>query len=113
MRLLLPLLALLTLILGSGFGAEEKKPPAKMTFESKMGNVTFDHAAHIRREKNECKNCHPSVFKQDAKAPLNFKPAMHKPAENAHISCGFCHAIGRKAFPSAGNCAKCHLKAAS
>ena len=72
-----------------------------------------DHAAHAKREKNDCKVCHPGLFQQSAKAPLNFKAGMHKPAEAKKISCGNCHHPGGKAFETKGNCAKCHVKAAA
>ena len=95
-----------------GVLAQEKKPPLKLVFEAKMGNVTFDHAAHVKREKSDCKVCHDKLFPQE-KAPLNFKAGMHKPAEAAHTSCGACHAPGGAAFETKGNCNKCHVKAAA
>jgi c(7)-type cytochrome triheme protein len=93
--------------------AQEKKAPAKLTFEAKTGNVVYDHAAHAKREKNDCKVCHDAIFQQSAKAPLNFKAGMHKPAEAAKKSCGTCHNAGGKAFSTVGNCtnSKCHVKA--
>jgi c(7)-type cytochrome triheme protein len=96
-----------------GVLAQEKKPPLKLVFEAKMGNVTFDHAAHVKREKNDCKVCHDKLFKQDKAAPLNFKAGMHKPAEAAKTACGACHTPGGAAFETKGNCNKCHVKAAA
>lgn len=93
--------------------AQEKKPAAKMTFTAKTGNVAYDHAAHAKREKNDCKVCHDKLFPQDVKAPLKFKEKMHKPAETAKASCGACHHAGGTAFESKGNCNKCHIKAAA
>ena len=90
--------------------AEDKKPPAELKFTAKNGDVAFDHAAHIKREKNDCKACHDKLFQQSAKAPLNFKTGMHKPAEVAKTSCGFCHHAGGAAFETKGNCGKCHVK---
>jgi c(7)-type cytochrome triheme protein len=95
-----------------GVLAQEKKPPLKLVFEAKVGNVTFDHAAHVKREKNDCKVCHDKLFPQE-KAPLNFKAGMHKPAEAGHTSCGACHTPGGAAFETKGNCNKCHVKAAA
>jgi c(7)-type cytochrome triheme protein len=89
--------------LGLGFAAADKKPPAKLTFEAKTGNVVYDHAAHSKREKEDCKVCHDALWPQ-AKGPLNFKAGMHKPAEAKKKSCGFCHHAGGKAFASVGNC---------
>jgi c(7)-type cytochrome triheme protein len=100
----------------TGSLAQEKKaatPPSKLVFAAKNGNVTYDHAAHAKREKNDCAVCHPGEFAQDAKAPLNWKANMHKTAEAAKKSCGLCHRAGGKAFETKGNCTtKCHVKAA-
>jgi c(7)-type cytochrome triheme protein len=111
MRFIISLLSLVFLF-GLGLAAQEKKAPAKLTFEAKTGNVPYDHAAHAKREKNDCKVCHDAVWPQNAKAPLNFKAGMHKPAEAAKKSCGLCHHPGGKAFGTVGNCAnsKCHIK---
>ncbi len=89
---------------------QEKKPPQTLVFMAKNGNVTFNHAAHIMRAKGDCKTCHPGLFPQDAKAPLNFKPNLHKTAETNMTSCGSCHRPGGMAFETKGNCAKCHMK---
>ena len=86
------------------------KPPEKLVFETKMGNVTYQHAKHLERAKGDCSVCHPKLFEQSAKAPLNFKAGMHQPAEANKTSCGACHVAGGAAFATAGNCAKCHVK---
>lgn len=88
------------------------KPPAKLVFEAKTGNVTFDHASHLKHAsiKNDCAACHPKIFPQK-KDPLNFKAAMHKTAETNKTSCGACHTTGGTSFASKGNCTKCHVKA--
>ena len=83
--------------------------PDKLVFESKMGNVTFDHAKHGEREKGECTTCHDKLFPQ-SREPLNFKTGMHKPAEAKKESCGGCHHDGGKAFATKGNCNNCHVK---
>jgi len=93
-----------------GVLAQQKKPPATLVFEAKTGNVTFDHAAHVKRATGNCKVCHDALWPQEKAAPLNFKPAMHKTAEANHTSCGFCHTPGGKAFETKGNCMKCHVK---
>jgi len=105
---------LLAVGLGGAFGLvaqdTKKTPPTKLTFVTKNGPVTFDHAAHLSREKGDCKVCHESLFKQDSKAPLNYKAGLHKTAEMDKTSCGSCHHAGGAAFESKGNCAKCHMK---
>ena len=108
------LLALYILsVAARGVLAQEKKPLQKLIFEAKNGNITFDHAAHVKREKGDCKACHDKLFKPEKGAPLNFKAGMHKPAEAAKTSCGACHTAGGEAFETKGNCAKCHVKAAA
>jgi len=89
---------------------QDKKAPDKIVFEAKTGKVTFDHAKHAERVKNDCKACHDGLFPQ-SKAPLNFKAAMHKTAESSKTSCAGCHVAGGKSFESKSNCAKCHVKA--
>lgn len=86
-----------------------QKPPEKLVFPTKMGNVTFNHAAHVTREKGNCMACHDKLFPQ-SNAPLNFKANMHKTAEDSKTSCGACHVAGGAAFEVKGNCAKCHVK---
>jgi c(7)-type cytochrome triheme protein len=111
MRFLLALCIVSAWIVGGlTVAAQEKKAPATLTFQAKNGNVTFNHAAHVKREKNDCKVCHDALFQQSAAAPLNFKAGMHKPAETKHTSCGFCHHPEGKAFATGGNCVKCHVK---
>lgn len=109
MRLLITILVFIGLA-GGLILAQDKKAPDKLVFASKMGNVTFDHAAHVKRANNDCKACHVKLFEESAKAPLNFKAAVHKTAETAQTSCGACHHPAGAAFESKGNCNKCHVK---
>jgi c(7)-type cytochrome triheme protein len=106
MRNLLLVCALILCVLGV---SSAQKPPEKVTFQSKMGAVTFDHAAHLKRANNDCKTCHDKLFPQ-SEAAINFKAGMHKPAESAKTSCGACHNPGGAAFASASNCKICHVK---
>lgn len=92
------------------FAQDGKKPPTSLVFSTKNGNVTFDHAAHLKRAKNDCTTCHTKLFQQDSTAPLNFKANLHKTAEANQTSCGFCHHAGGVSFETKGNCAKCHVK---
>jgi c(7)-type cytochrome triheme protein len=86
-----------------------QKAPDQIVFPSKMGSVTFNHAAHSKRANEDCKTCHDKLFTQ-SKAPLNYKGAMHKTAEAAKTSCAGCHNPGGAAFETKGNCNKCHVK---
>ena len=92
-------------------GLAAEKPPQTIVFETKMGNVTFQHAKHIERAKNDCTTCHPKLFTQ-SRAPINYKGGMHKTAEANKTACGACHVAGGPAFSTAGNCSnsKCHVK---
>ncbi len=89
-------------------------PPAKLTIKAKNGNVIFDHTAHNKREKDNCKACHPKLFPQSAAKPVGFK-APHKAREDKKLSCGFCHRAGGTAFETKGNCTngKCHARPAA
>lgn len=108
MRYLTGVLATLIVAAVMGFAAG---PPEKITFNAKPGNVTFNHAEHVKAAKNDCKACHDKLFKQSSTEPINFKAGMHKPAETAKTSCGGCHNADGPGFKTAGNCAKCHVKA--
>ncbi len=110
MRTLLSVLIAASILWGVAGVAQEKKAPEKLVFKATMGNVTFLHAKHVEREKNDCKVCHPVLFQQSATAPLNWKGNMHKTAEAKKASCGFCHRPGGPAFAVTGNCTKCHVK---
>ncbi len=106
---------LLTSVLGlTAMLAQPKTPPSKLVLAAKNGNVTFDHAGHVKRAKNDCAVCHPTLFAQDSKSPLGFKPP-HKSLEDKKASCGSCHRVGGVAFGTLGNCAngKCHVRAAA
>ena len=107
--------AFLISILGMiGLLAQTKKPPAKLVLPAKNGNVIFDHSAHLKRAKNDCKLCHPALFAQDTKAAVGFKPP-HKTEEDKMASCGSCHRAGGTAFETKANCTngKCHVKVLS
>jgi c(7)-type cytochrome triheme protein len=101
-------LAVWTMLGFSALTAQE--PSEKLVFKSKMGNITFLHQAHAKREKGDCKVCHDKLFQQSATAPLNYRAGIHKVAEAKKLSCGACHVAGGKSFESKGNCAKCHVK---
>lgn len=94
------------LTLGTVQGADE---PKTIVYESKLGDVTFDHAKHSERVKADCTACHEKLFPQ-SRAPLNYGAGMHKPAEAKKTSCAGCHHAGGTAFESKGNCNTCHQK---
>jgi len=72
-------------------------------WNSSMGKVVFkgdDHAGKGLK----CNECHSKIFKMK-KGSTQMKMADI----NAGKYCGECH-NGKKAFKTAGNCAKCHKK---
>lgn len=87
----------------------QTKTPDKIVFEAKTGNVTYDHAAHAKRLKEKCTECHDAVFPK-SRAPIAYKAAMHKAAEKEKKACAHCHVAGGTAFESKGNCKSCHVK---
>ena len=100
----------LALTIAASFNAlVAQKVPERIIFASKMGNVTFDHTAHVKAANNNCAACHDKLFAQ-SNAPINYRAAMHKTAEAAKTSCGGCHNPAGPAFETKGNCAKCHVK---
>lgn len=113
MRKLFFLVPMLMGLMGIAIPAQEKKPPEKLTFKAATGNVTFNHAQHVKAAKNTCTTCHDKLWPQSATAPLKYKGTMHKTAETGHTSCGFCHHTGGASFEAKGNCNKCHVKAAA
>jgi c(7)-type cytochrome triheme protein len=110
MRVLFALLFALAWMTLTTSQAQEKKPPEKLVFETKMGNVTFDHAKHVERAKKDCSTCHEKLFKQSKAAPLGYKEKMHQVAEANKTACAHCHVAGGAAFASKGKCNTCHVK---
>ncbi len=86
-----------TLVCGATLAGGDKRPPGKLMFSSKAGRVTFNHAAHLKREKGDCTPCHDKLWPQSAKAPLK-----------SSDGCRTCHKAGGVSFEMPGNCNKCH-----
>ncbi len=76
--------------------AQGQKAPAKIVLRAKNGNVKFNHAAHMKREKQQCGTCHPKLA---PRSRARIKSAA---------ACAPCHSAGGSAFQMKGNCAKCH-----
>ncbi|MCP5115077.1 MAG: hypothetical protein GY953_29960 [bacterium] len=100
---------LICLLMVVVLGALAADAPDMIVFESKMGNVTFDHAKHVAHAEQNCETCHDKLFPQ-SREPINFKKGMHKPAEDAKSACAGCHHAGGPSFETKGNCKKCHVK---
>ena len=94
-------------------------PPTKVTFEAKLGKVTFDHAAHTKKlgpkkcnvchhtakidgsNAAKCSSCHQkAASEKDGKKVPKLKDAMHK-------TCKDCH---KKEKKGPTKCKECHKK---
>jgi c(7)-type cytochrome triheme protein len=97
MRAPIWLRAIAAVVCGLMVAADEAQPAGKLLFPSKAGDVTFDHVAHLKREKGECTSCHETPWSKSTKDPL-------KSSEG----CKACHKAGGKSFEMPGNCVRCH-----
>jgi c(7)-type cytochrome triheme protein len=97
MRYVIAFFLAISLVSGTAAAAKEKKPPARLVFPSKAGNVTFNHAAHLKREKGDCTKCHDKLWPQSAKIPVK-----------SSDGCKACHHAQGESFEMKGNCDKCH-----
>jgi c(7)-type cytochrome triheme protein len=97
MRFVIGLFITIALAGGATVAAQHKKPPRRLMFPSKAGDVTFNHTAHLKREKGDCTKCHDKLWPQSASAPVK-----------SSAGCGACHHADGKSFEMKGNCVKCH-----
>ena len=102
MRLVIAFFITLLLASGTTVGDQPKKPPRRLVFPSKAGDVTFNHTAHVKREKRNCSECHPQLWPQSADVPLT-----------SSDGCKACHHASGKSFEMKGNCVKCHATKAA
>lgn len=106
MKRIVGTLILVSFILVTAHAIAAKAQPAVKYPGKTMGQVTFEHKHHLAH-KLKCADCHPKIFPK-MKA-LGNKVTMA--AINKGKFCGVCHVAKGKAFPVAGNCARCHKKA--
>ena len=91
------LLMIVALVAVGAVAAEDNKPPGKLVFPSKAGDVPFEHPAHVKREQGSCTTCHDKLWPQSTKVPLK-----------SSAGCRTCHQAGGKAFDMKDNCQRCH-----
>lgn len=130
MHLKIYLFALLTMFLSNAIAAELTVPSDKatITFNTKLGVVTFAHEKHAGLKITECKTCHHKIEPADTVV----KPCQecHKPQPKSkepvkegeapyvktafHTRCIGCHeysvAQGMVAGPQKKKCKLCHIK---
>lgn len=76
--------------------------PKEITFNLKgVTSATFSHKIHTQAY--SCKECHTKIFPFKTVTGKSTMASMEKGA-----SCGTCHAKGKDAFPTTGDCSKCH-----
>jgi c(7)-type cytochrome triheme protein len=80
---------------------KEKKPPEKLVFRSKAGDVAFFHYEHVKREKGDCTVCHDKLWPQSSQVPLK-----------GSSGCRTCHHTGGKSFDTKTACERCHPEGA-
>jgi c(7)-type cytochrome triheme protein len=97
MRVVIALFITVSLTSGAAVAAQHRKPPRRLVFPTKAGEVAFNHAAHLKREKGDCTHCHDKLWPQSATAPIK-----------SSTECGACHHANGRSFAMKGNCAKCH-----
>jgi c(7)-type cytochrome triheme protein len=91
------LLMIDALVAFGAVAAEDNKPPGKLVFPSKVGDIPFDHPAHVKRDQGSCTTCHDKLWPQSAKVPLK-----------SSAGCRTCHQAGGKAFDMKDNCKRRH-----
>jgi len=97
MRFMIGFFIAILLASGATVAAQDKKPPRRLVFPSKAGDVTFNHMAHLKREKGHCTECHDKLWPHSAKVPVK-----------SSAGCRTCHRVDGKSFEMKGNCIKCH-----
>ncbi len=93
------LISAITLLCFGAAGAalRARTPPQRLVFQSKAGDIVFNHLAHVKRQKGTCSGCHNRLWPQSSGIPLK-----------SSSGCKDCHRAEGKAFDMKGNCAKCH-----
>jgi len=80
--------------------------PAQVTYDTKMGAVSFDHAAH-KAKVSDCNTCHHKGVEAGAcKACHGVDPAAPKAKDAFHDQCKGCH----QKMSGPTGCKDCHKK---
>jgi len=83
--------------------------PQTLSYDTRLGPVTFDHARHVELEEGDCLACHTQLFPMAKSETLNYGGAdLHRTAEANRTSCAGCHVPEGEAFGAEGNCQSCH-----
>ena len=130
MQLRTYIIVLLSLFFSNALAEELAIPPEKavITFDTKLGTVTFAHQKHAGLKITECKTCHHKMEPTDTAVKPCHECHKHKPKDKAkadgdeppftksafHTRCIGCHeytvAQGEQAGPLKKKCKICHVK---
>jgi len=118
------LVALIAVVSIIAFADNVPEGKEVLTFETKMGTVTFKHQEHQSRVGEGCVSCHHAVEGEDEPRGCS-ECHMSKPAEGdetpklkdaVHNTCHGCHQEladeGKATGPLKKKCKECHIKAA-
>lgn len=93
-------------VFGTAFLAIAADKPAQVTYEVKMGNVSFDHTKH--EGVTDCATCHHTEGEASCKSCHMKKKGDAPKAKDAfHKNCKGCHKDMKKG-PT--KCKECHVK---
>lgn len=100
------ILFIVTAVFGTAFLAIAADKPASVSYEVKMGTVTFDHTKH--EGLTDCATCHHTGDQQSCKTcHLDKKGDAPKAKDAFHKSCKDCH---KKEGKGPTKCKECHVK---
>jgi len=108
MKKLVVLLAVIAFVATTSMVAFANNGPAEVKYDTKMGTVTFPHAAHQAQFK-DCKTCHHKGVDAGkcTKCHLAKKGDAPKAKDAFHKQCKGCHKDMKKG-PT--KCKECHVK---
>lgn len=81
---------------------------AAITYQTRLGPVSFEHTRHLQEVQGDCTFCHNKVFAMDRRGLAGYADDYHRTAEAGGKLCAACHAPGKTAFASLHNCRRCH-----
>ena len=114
------IVTVLFILLSLGVSAfEQAQPPEIITFQTKMGVITFRHADHGTLRTKECSECHHTYTGENRAQPCedcHLKTSTKAPSlfKAIHMKCSGCHEytvkMGRPGGPLKKQCKLCHVK---
>jgi hypothetical protein len=82
--------------------ADNPNMPGKITFESSVGRVLFDHSLHVKELETECAECHHQIHAKVLDTPhVDY-------LKSSWINCEICHTTEPEIKEDYYKCASCH-----